>query len=971
MPMFSPTPMKWLSVLPALALPVLLALQGPPQPVITASTPQDPDDGLAARFAFDGDMTTRWSSSHEDNQWLSIDLGEPRSITGVCIHWETAYGRDYDIELSDDGTVWERVASVREGDGGFDEIYFGMRSARHVRMNGILRGTGWGFSIWEMQILGPEYERAFSSSLGPDADASAVMDGSPDTIIEFHEPGWIEVTLPEATRFGGVQLSWHGDQRSAWRLLGRMDAADGWSLITTSPGSFEAVEEVYFTQATAMQLRLELLAGGATLGEFTLKGPDETWNPARHFEMISRRAPDGAFPRWLRREQGYWTIIGEPQASHVSLLDEDGRIEVRKDGVSITPVLLIGDRLVTAKDAAVTQSLADRWAPMPSVEWTCDEVTLQIQVHSGGDGLTEARYRLDNTGEEEVALLLAVRPLQINPPWQRGGFSPIHNGAITPDRSIILINGERMLMVHPAATHAGTVGRSEQDIIEHLIAGEQLPLQSADAHGLVSAGLLFELGSKSAADFHLRIRMTDDAADTWADDVALAFDERHDAELKRWRELTGDWSIETTDPRLANLVRSNLAYLLINMDGPAIQPGTRNYEHSWIRDGSISATAMALFGVEQPVRAYVRWFSSLVREDGFVPFILRARDGQMPEWTADWAEYDSFGQFAYLVREYFELTGDRETLDMAWPKVKAALDRASALRRQRLGPEWEGTEFEGILPPSNSHEGYFPAQHSYWDDFTLLRGYQDGERLAQLVGDEQSAQRFAREGSLLRSALSQSIERVRQRDALETIPASADLGDFDSTSTSIGLMFADERDTLDPDALRATYDLYLSNVRRRHFGGEGSTYTAYEARTVGALLRMGRNGEAIWLLDTLLDDATRPAGWNHMGEVTHPDYRMPSYIGDMPHTWIGSGVIHAIRDLFVYEDRGALVLGAGIADDWWQDGVRVSGLRTWWGPVAYEALLVDGERVIRLQTPVSPPAGFRTGEGVRLDFPDF
>src|SRR5690606_29276183 len=131
----------------------------------------------------------------------------------------------------------------------------------------------------------------------------------------------------------------------------------------------------------------------------------------------------------------------------------------RKDGVSITPVLLIGDRLVTAKDTAITQSLADRWAPMPSVEWTCDEVTLQIQVHSGGDGLTEARYRLDNTGEEEVALLLAVRPLQINPPWQRGGFSPIHNGAITPDRSIILINGERMLMVHPAATHAGTVGR--------------------------------------------------------------------------------------------------------------------------------------------------------------------------------------------------------------------------------------------------------------------------------------------------------------------------------------------------------------------------------------------------------------------------------------------------------------------------------------------------------------------------------
>src|SRR5690606_20306306 len=183
-------------------------------------------------------------------------------------------------------------------------------------------------------------------------------------------------------------------------------------------------------------------------------------------------------------------------------------------------------------------------------------------------------------------------------------------------------------------------------------AGEKLDTSAEDADGLVSAGLRFDLGDALDTDVFLRVRLSDQAESTWPQTVQAAFVDRRAAEVDRWRELTGDWTIETPDPRLANFVRSNLAYLLINMDGSAIQPGTRNYEHSWIRDGSISATSMVLFGMQEPVRDYVNWFSGLVHDSGFVPFIVQARDGEMPEWTADWAEHDSFGQFAYLVREY-------------------------------------------------------------------------------------------------------------------------------------------------------------------------------------------------------------------------------------------------------------------------------------------------------------------------------
>ena len=56
------------------------------------------------------------------------------------------------------------------------------------------------------------------------------------------------------------------------------------------------------------------------------------------------------------------------------------------------------------------------------------------------------------------------------------------------------------------------------------------------------------------------------------------------------------------------------------------------------------------------------------------------------------------------------------------------------------------------------------------------------------------------------------------------------------------------------------------------------------------------------------------AGWNHWAEVVWRDPRTPRFIGDMPHTWVGSDFIRAARSLFVYEREAdqALVIGAGI-----------------------------------------------------------
>ncbi len=101
--------------------------------------------------AVDGNLSTRWSSDYADNQWLAVEMEEIKTIQRVMIRWETAYGKDYEIQLSDDGLEWTTVYHEPMGNGGWDRIIFDPAEARFVRMMGNKRATQWGFSIYSFE----------------------------------------------------------------------------------------------------------------------------------------------------------------------------------------------------------------------------------------------------------------------------------------------------------------------------------------------------------------------------------------------------------------------------------------------------------------------------------------------------------------------------------------------------------------------------------------------------------------------------------------------------------------------------------------------------------------------------------------------------------------------------------------------------------------------------------------------------
>jgi len=76
---------------------------------------------LAAPFATDVSMGTRWSSAFADGQWLYVDLGTPHEINRVVLRWEAAYASRFLLQLSNDGAIWRTLREVFSG-GGVDDL---------------------------------------------------------------------------------------------------------------------------------------------------------------------------------------------------------------------------------------------------------------------------------------------------------------------------------------------------------------------------------------------------------------------------------------------------------------------------------------------------------------------------------------------------------------------------------------------------------------------------------------------------------------------------------------------------------------------------------------------------------------------------------------------------------------------------------------------------------------------------------
>ncbi|MFD4953003.1 discoidin domain-containing protein [Streptomyces sp. NPDC058451] len=119
----------------------------------TASSfqPSGGDCPCTAANAVDGRADTRWASDWSDPQWIQVDLGAPTAFRHIQLVWEAAYAKAYAIQTSNDGQNWQTLRQITDGKGGVNDFDL-TGTGRYVRINCTQRGTGWGYSLYELGV---------------------------------------------------------------------------------------------------------------------------------------------------------------------------------------------------------------------------------------------------------------------------------------------------------------------------------------------------------------------------------------------------------------------------------------------------------------------------------------------------------------------------------------------------------------------------------------------------------------------------------------------------------------------------------------------------------------------------------------------------------------------------------------------------------------------------------------------------
>ena len=112
--------------------------------------------GTSSDKATDGLLDTRWSSRFQDGEWLTIDLQNTYAVNRVKLYWEAAYATHFDIQLSTDGVEYTTTYTATDAEGGTQDILLpaGPTNARYVRILCHQRNTGYGSSLYEVEVYG-------------------------------------------------------------------------------------------------------------------------------------------------------------------------------------------------------------------------------------------------------------------------------------------------------------------------------------------------------------------------------------------------------------------------------------------------------------------------------------------------------------------------------------------------------------------------------------------------------------------------------------------------------------------------------------------------------------------------------------------------------------------------------------------------------------------------------------------------
>jgi hypothetical protein len=583
-----------------------------------------------------------------------------------------------------------------------------------------------------------------------------------------------------------------------------------------------------------------------------------------------------------------WTAVGLPGIPYYPIVDPRGLVTPIFDGWSLDFWFVTPDGAVLAPsqlaDFDQALSLDTTLRVRSRANWSAATNSTEVSMRLE-DGRPQCSIRVRTQTETGGFLGVAVRP------YNPEGISFIEHIAPSVDRRELLVNRRNPVRFDRAPLKLALSRYEDGDVCHRL---QQADTGGTDVRcqvGMATAVALFEAppGKETTLDIHVPI----------FDELKVERQPRYEV-APVWSDALGGLAkLHIADARFQQLYDQAVANVVLHT-GVDVFPGPYTYKRFWFRDAVfILHTLLCLGGIDR-VRTTMAGFHPRQRRDGY----FLSQEG----------EWDSNGEALWMYHRFAELTG--ETLPREW--LNAVSRGARWIQRKRL-PGDTGKLEAGLLPAGFSAEHLGPNDFYYWDDFWGVGGLRGAAALLRKQ-DPSAADEFQREADQFLSVIERSVPSGPHRRFPGAFPASPkrrmDAGAIGSLVADYPLqIFApgDER-------IKRTADFLCE-----HSSFEGGFFqnmihsgiNAYLTLHLAQVRLRARQPEETWkLMQSVADLATSTGQWP---EAIHPRTH-GGCMGDGQHIWAAAEWAQLVRNCFVREEEGRLVIASGVSPQWWSSG---------------------------------------------------
>jgi hypothetical protein len=600
-----------------------------------------------------------------------------------------------------------------------------------------------------------------------------------------------------------------------------------------------------------------------------------------------------------------WTAVGLPDLPYYPIVDPRGLVTPLFDGWSLDFWLVPeqGALLLPSKlpDGNFTQTLelgenlaVTSRATFASGATLVSEVRMGLEEHE-----PYCSMKVQAAGLRSGFLAVALRP------YNPEGVSFVEKIARTPDNSGWLINGRNPVQFDRPPSRMILSTYKEGDAALRLQEPGGEPGAVTDSTSMATAVALFDLRAGGATALELRAPIYDE----------LRLRKRPlVAGRPSWRMALAPLAkLTIAAPSLQRLYDLAVANLVLHSPDETY-PGPYTYKRFWFRDAAFMLNVLLTLGDVERTRRVLGHFAPRQRRDGY----FLSQEG----------EWDSNGEAIWSYQRFAALTGELPA--ESW--LRATARGARWIMRKRL-PRDTGRPEAGLLPAGFSAEHLGPNDFYYWDDFWGVAGLRAAAELLP-AADPALARQCGEQATEFLATIERSFPHGPQRRFPGSIPASPkrrmDSGAVGSLVADYPLQLfgpGDERILRTADYLQDHSSHGGGFFQHMIHSGINAYLTLHLAQV---RLRAGDPAAAWQLMDTVAALASPTGQWP---EAIHPRTG-GGCMGDGQHMWAACEWAMMVRNCFVREEAGRLIVGSGLRAEWWRGPGAIFGpTLTPFGPV--------------------------------------